>query len=438
MEKGNVPIWKWIVPLIAILLLFSIMPDLSYAKSNNNGQQSSSIKPCIGNASYHVENNDVGNESVNLRTASKLIERWLSCKQARQFKLEALAPSKYDEETFEIKPGPGQHITISGSSTSALLMGWNWYLKYVAHANISLTGEQLDLPKKLPLPEKTIQRHANVDNRFALNDTDEGYTDPYEDWGYWERKIDVLAAHGINEVLVYPGTEAVFQKTFEEFGYSASEMRDWIPSPAHQPWWLLQNLSGYPSPIPQSVIDKRAKLGKKIADRLRDLGMTPVFPGYHGIVPFEFEEKNPGANIVPQGTYHRFTQPDWLDPTNKLYPKVAKAFYKNQSELFGDSSMYKMDLLHEGGKAGNVDIGDASKAVQDALEEAHPKATWAILGWHSNPLPETIDAVDKDKVLVLDGISERSSAKDREKDWDGTPYAFGTIWNFGGPYKHGS
>src|SRR5699024_7597408 len=47
-------------------------------------------------------------------------------------------------------------------------------------------------------------------------------------------------------------------------------------------------------------------------------------------------------------------------------------------------------------------------------------------------LPETIDAIDKDKMLVLDGISERSSAKNREEDWDNTPYAFGTIWNFGG------
>lgn len=441
MKKGNHPIWNWIVTLIAVLLLFSIIPTLSYAESGNSGKQNDSIKTCDGQSNKDKNDNkddNTENASVNLKSVSNLIERWLPCKQSRQFKLEALDPSEYDQETFEIKPGPGQHITISGSSTSALLMGWNWYLKYVAHANISLTGKQLDLPKKLPLPEQPIQRNANVENRFALNDTDEGYTDPYEDWDYWKRKIDVLAMHGINEVLVYPGTEAVFQKTFEDFGYSASEMRDWIPAPAHQPWWLLQNLSGFPSPIPQNVIDRRAELGKKIADRLRELGMTPVFPGYHGIVPFNFKEKNPGANIVPQGTYHRFTQPDWLDPTNKLFPEVAKAFYKNQSELLGDSDMYKMDLFHEGGKAGNVDIGDASKAVQNALEEAHPKATWAILGWHSNPLPETIDAINKDKVLILDGISERSSAKNREEDWDQTPYAFGTIWNFGGHTNMGA
>ncbi|HLS08300.1 alpha-N-acetylglucosaminidase TIM-barrel domain-containing protein [Lentibacillus sp.] len=446
MRKNKYLLCQLIVTMMAVLLLFSVAPKSADADFKSSGDdnhqfselQNQTIKPCTGPPDNQGNNNHFENSSVDLNAASNLIERWLPCKQARQFKLGVLDTSGYDQETFQIEPGPGQHITISGSSTSALLMGWKWYLKYVVHANISLTGKQLDLPKKLPLPDQIIQRDANVENRFALNDTDEGYTDPYEDWDYWQHKIDVLAMHGINEVLVYPGTEAVYQKTFEEFGYSTAEMRDWIPTPAHQPWWLLQNLSGFPGPIPQNVIDKRAELGRKIADGLRELGMTPVFPGYYGMVPFNFEEKNPGANIVPQGTYHRFTQPDWLDPTNEWFPKVAKAFYKHQSELLGDSSMYKMDLLHEGGQAGNVDIGDASIAVQEALEKAHPKATWAILGWHSNPLPETIEAIDKDKMLILDGISERSSAKNREDDWDQTPYAFGTIWNFGGHTNMGA
>lgn len=449
MKKIDHPIFSWIVSMVAVLLLVSMVPMSSYAdagngKSSSNmnkhkppGAAKKSLKPCTGPANRHSEKSGAENK-VNLEAASQLIERWLPCDQARQFKLQSLDPSKYDKETFEINGGPGQHITISGSSTSALLMGWNWYLKYVAHTNISMNGKQLNLPEKLPMPDHPIQHHANVQHRFALNDTDEGYTDPYEDWEHWQRKIDVLAMHGINEVLVYPGQEAVYEKTFEDFGYSASEMRKWIPQPAHQPWWLLQNMSGYPNPIPQSVIDKRVTLGKKIADRLRKLGMTPVFPGYYGTVPFHFNEKNPGAHIVPQGNYHTFQRSDWLDPTNEWFPKVAAAFYKHQSELFGDTTMYKMDLLHEGGQAGDVDIKEASKAVQEALDTAHPGAIWAILGWQSNPRKETIAAVDKSKMLVVDGLSERDSAKDRDADWDHTPYAFGTIWNFGGHTNMGA
>ena len=52
-----------------------------------------------------------------------------------------------------------------------------------------------------------------------------------------------------------------------------------------QPWWLLQNMSGFGGPLPQHVIDEHAAVGRKIADRLRELGMTPVLPGYFGTVP---------------------------------------------------------------------------------------------------------------------------------------------------------
>jgi alpha-N-acetylglucosaminidase len=100
--------------------------------------------------------------------------------------------------------------------------------------------------------------------------------------------------------------------------------------------------------------------------------------------------------------------------------------------------MYKMDLLHEGGTAGSVPVGPASKAVQDALEAAHPGAIWVILGWQSNPLPATLQAVDRSRMFVVDGLSEQPTVTDRDKDFLGTPYAFGTIWNFGGHQNFGA
>ena len=112
---------------------------------------------------------------------------------------------------------------------------------------------------------------------------------------------------------------------------------------------------------------------------------------------------------------------------------MAAAFYRAQSERFGDSTMYKMDLLHEGGNPGDVPVGEAAAAVEGALQTAHPGAIWAILGWQYNPSTALLDAVDKSRMLIVDGLSDRyTTVTDRESDWGGTPYAFGTIWNFGG------
>uniref|UniRef100_UPI0006EB419E alpha-N-acetylglucosaminidase n=1 Tax=Streptomyces torulosus TaxID=68276 RepID=UPI0006EB419E len=249
-----------------------------------------------------------------------------------------------------------------------------------------------------------------------------------------ERELDVLALHGYNEILVYAGADALYHRVFQEFGYGEEELRQWIPGPAHQPWWLLQNLSAFPSPVSRQLLDARAALGRRIADRVRELGMTPVFPGYFGTVPPGFAERVPGARTVPQGTWMGFSRPDWLDPRTDAFARVAAAFYRTQDELFGGAStLYKMDLLHEGGDPGDVPVGDAAEGVERALRRAHPDATWVILGWQHNPPRAIVDAVDKEHMLVVDGLSDRfPTVTDREADWGGTPYAFGSIWNFGG------
>ncbi|MEV4116057.1 alpha-N-acetylglucosaminidase C-terminal domain-containing protein [Nonomuraea sp. NPDC049695] len=180
------------------------------------------------------------------------------------------------------------------------------------------------------------------------------------------------------------------------------------------------------------------ELGRRMADRLRSLGMVPVLPGYFGTVPADFKSRNAAANTIPQGTWNKLERPHWLDPTNAVFARVAAKFYQVQAELFGDSTMYKMDLLHEGGKAGTVDVAAASKAVQRALNTAHPKALWTILGWQANPLPATLQAIDRSKMFIVDGISEEPGITDRDKDFFGTGYAFGTIWNFGGHFNLGA
>jgi alpha-N-acetylglucosaminidase len=189
----------------------------------------------------------------------------------------------------------------------------------------------------------------------------------------------------VNEVFVPTGAEYTYYRTFQQFGYGAAELRDWIPGPAHQGWWLLQNISGFAGPVSEQLIEARAALGSRIAGHLRSLGMTPVLPGFFGTVPPDFAARNPGAVTVPQGTWVGFDRPDWLDPTGPVFDRLAAAYYRVQRQRFGESDMFKMDLLHEGGAPGPVDVAGAAGAVQRALETAHPGATWVMLGWQKNP-----------------------------------------------------
>ncbi|QKW07534.1 alpha-N-acetylglucosaminidase C-terminal domain-containing protein [Streptomyces sp. NA04227] len=386
-----------------------------------------------GNEPMTKADADAGAEEPGTAPARRALVRLLGEERAAQVELAALPEEGGARYTVGVEDG---RLRVAGTDPATILAGFGTYLREVAHADASVNGDNLDLPRTLPLPlpTKPISRDADVKHRFALNDTNEGYAGAYTTWKEWQHQIDVLALDGYNEVLVYEGQEAVYQQTMREFGYTDAEMRGWIPFPGHQPWWLMQNMSNSTKkPLSQKLIDSRVRLGSQITGRLRELGMTPVLPGYYGTVPDHFSDRNPGAHTVPQGTWSSAQKrPDWLDPTGTHFAEVARTFYEVQERLFGKSTMFKMDLLHEGGKPGDVNVGDAARGVQRALEKAHPGATWAILGWWGNPRADVLAAIDRSRALILDGNSDQPDVTDREKDFQGTPYTFGTIWNFGG------
>ncbi|MFF3073776.1 alpha-N-acetylglucosaminidase [Kitasatospora sp. NPDC057904] len=357
---------------------------------------------------------------------------------AAQISLVPEAQAAPGVDAFTVSGAPGA-IRVRGTSPATLLTGVGWYLRNVAHADIGLPGDSTAaLPATLPPVPTPHTDSAVVPHRYALNDTDNGYSGPYRSFADYQHEVDVLALHGFNEVLVTVGAEAPYLRALQGFGYSADDLRAWIPAPAHQPWWLLQNMSGFGGPVSEQLVAARAAVGRRVCDHLRALGMTPVLPGYFGTVPTDFAERNPGAAVVPQGTWTAFARDSWLDPTGPLFAEVAAAYYAAQRDAFGDSAMYKMDPLHEGGTAGGVDVPAAAGAIQRALLAAHPGAVWAVLGWEHNPTTALLAGVDRSLMLIVDGLSDRYDGLDRESDWGGTPYAFGTIPNFGGKTTFGA
>ncbi|MCX5193045.1 alpha-N-acetylglucosaminidase [Streptomyces sp. NBC_00249] len=366
---------------------------------------------------------------VDVAAARASLERLLP-RHARQFTL--VADPGAGADTFTVS-GTAGAVTVSGSTGATLLTGVGWYLQHVAGVDIGWPGDSLGmLPATLPAVPRPVTRSALVPHRYALNDTDDGYAGPYRSFEEHRRQIDLLALHGVNEVFVQVGAEYPYHRALQGFGYSAEELRSWIPGPGHQSWWLLQNLSGFGGPVSERLMRERAALGGRIADQLRSLGMTPVLPGYFGTVPPGFAARNPGATTVAQGDWAGFDRPDWLDPASPVFRRLAAAYYAEQRALFGDSAMYRMSPLHEGGQTGTVDVKAAAAAIQGALDEAHPGALWAVLGWQDDPTAELLSGVDTSRLLILDGLSDRYNRLDRETRWGGAPYAMGSIYNFGG------
>jgi alpha-N-acetylglucosaminidase len=369
-----------------------------------------------------------GAASFDVRPEQALLGRLLP-HQARQFVLGTL-PAEGGRERFRVASANG-HIEVAGSTPSALLFGLNWYLKYVAHVQISPNGDRVG-SATLPLPRAVIERSTPYAYRFALNENVDGYSAPYWSWPRWQREIDVLALAGINAVLVERGTDSVLYRTFRDLGYSDLAIRRWLAAPAHQNWQLMGNLCCFAGPVSRALLQKRLRSAQRIVARLRELGITPVLPGYYGIVPADFQQRFADAHVVPQGEWAGFVRPGWLDPRNPMFVRVAAAFYRYQRELLGNSRVYDMEVFQEGGQAGDVQVAPAARAVQTALLAAHPGASWMMLAWQGNPRQALLAGVDRRHLLIIDIDHSRVPREQRERDFRGAPFLFGGLWEFGG------
>jgi len=348
---------------------------------------------------------------------------------ASQFHLR-LTPGVRDG--FHISGTKG-NIAVSAATTPTLLYGVNWYLKYVAHLNVSTNGSQLgQAGLVLPAVATPIDLDAPYPIRYALNENTDGYSTPYWDLARWRHEIDIFALSGTNAILIQRGADLVLYQAFRDIGYADMDIRRWITHPAHQNWQLMGNMCCFIEPISLELLKKRGDSAKQIVAMLRELGITPVLPGYFGVVPADFATKVPSHVVAKQGDWNGFTRPGWLDPRDPAFAKLAASFYRHQREIFGDSTLYDMEVFQEGGKAGDVDVPAAARAVQAALLKAHPDALWFMMAWQDSPRPELLAGVDISKILIADIEQGRYPNDHREAQFRGARWLYGGLWEFGG------
>ncbi len=374
----------------------------------------------------------------DVEPARAALARLLPPGAAAQIELRPLAREggrEWGRDRIELS-GEAGHVVVAATSPASLLAGVGWYLGRSAGVHLSWNGDSLSrLPRVLPAPERGAVRRALVPHRLVGNDTWSAYTGPYWSFERWRREIDVLAASGANEVLVYPGAASVYYETFRELGFGDGELRAWIPLPAHQPWFLLHNMHGVTEPIPEAMLERQAELGRRIADHVRSLGMTPVLAGYYGMVPPGFAERFPGARVIEQGSYlgTPFPQSPQLDPTDPLFARVGETFYRQSDRILGPSRAYMATPYHEGGPTGPTPLPEQYAAIQAAMQRAHPGSTWILLAWPLTPtVAAGIPGADPEHVLVLDGTADSFRPIDPSRDLAGRPFALGSIWEFGG------
>ena len=360
-------------------------------------------------------------------TASRaLIERLLP-KQVDKFIIETI-PAQDERDVFEVESREGK-IVLRGNDGVAVASALNWYLKYFCHAEVSWCGDNLDLPNPLPLVKEKVRRATPYEHRVYFNYCTFSYTAAWWDWPRWEREIDWMALHGINMPLAITGQEAVWQATLRKYKMSDDEIRSFFCGPAFFAWQWMANLEGWGGPLPQDWIDSHAALGRKILQRERELGMTPILQGFTGFVPRALREKFPDAHIQQKPTWSRaFQGTAQLDPLDPLFPQIGKTFMEEQTKIFGTDHWYAADPFHESKPPSDAPdyLPAVAKTILQTMEAADPQAKIAMQTWSMRE--PIVKAIPEDRLLMLDLTSGKWKSNDAF--W-GRPWVSGVLHNYG-------
>lgn len=334
------------------------------------------------------------------------------------------------EGFFELTGG-GKRVTVRANSKLNAATGINWYLKYYCHSSYSFCEDQ-PVSFSLPMPVVNERRTTSLNLNFYMNYCTFSYTTAFWDWKRWEREIDLMALNGITMPMAMVGTEVVWRNTLRQFGYTDTEIKEFLCGPAYFGWLLMGNLENIGGPLPDEWFKRQEILQKKIVKRMREYGMQPVFQGFFGMVPASLSTKFPQARIVPQGLWNSLNRPPVLDPSDPLFTRMAGVWYAEYEKLYGKADVFGGDLFHEGGKTGGIDITDAAAQVQQAMLTYNPKAIWAIQAWGGNPKEALLAGLKKENTLVVDLCAEFWDNWRKRKGFGGFPWLWSHLTNYGG------
>lgn len=336
-----------------------------------------------------------------------------------------------DTDYYELKTNGGNlYITASDLPTAGAAL--NHYLK--AGLNSSVTGNGSTIRYKggkLPALDQPVKKSTPLVLRNYMNYCTFGYTMAFWDWKRWEQEIDWMLLNGINQPLMIIGCEKVWQNTLRRLNFTEQEILDYLPSSAYTAWWLMGNLEGEGGPLTQGLIDREYELGKRVLNRMRELGMEPILQGFVGLVPRKFSEHYPDAHVIPQGMWAGpYPRPSVLSPTDPKFAEVAKIWYEELHQLFGAGKYYGGDLFHEGGHSGGIDLGVAAKNVYNAMHQANPESIWVMQAWGGNPSGKILQALKPGQVLVQALAADVTHLP--KHNYHGHDWTWNIINNFGG------
>jgi alpha-N-acetylglucosaminidase len=379
------------------------------------------------------------NKTGQVEAAKGLITRLIPS-HARFFDV-AIIPQQNGKDVFTLEQRNGK-ILLSGSNGVSVASALNYYLKNFTYCDISWNGNNLNLPKVLPAIGSKIEKVTFFDRRYYLNYCTFNYTMSWWGWERWEKEIDFMALNGINMPLAVTGQEAIWDRVYKKMGFTDADLESFYSGPAYLNWNYMGNLDGWGGPLPKSWMESHEVLQKKILERERALGMTPVLPAFTGHVPPSFNKVFPEVKLKTT-QWVNFAPVNIIDPSEEMFTTIGRKFMEEQTAAYGTDHLYSADTFNENvpPTPDSTYLSEMSKKVYQSMAAYDPEAIWVMQAWmfsHNDDfwkptqIKALLNAIPNDKMIVLDLYSETYPIWNKSESYYGKPWIWNMLHNFGG------
>lgn len=414
---------------------FVHIKDISFLDKNDNRIDYLEIvkeEPTVNEYKFYKNNLDY-NDSI-----SGLISRVLGEGYINFFDIELL-PDDRGVDYFILSSDENK-IYLKGNNINSICIALNYYFEHFLNQTYTRFGKgKLNVSLPLPRVNEVIDKEIDMKYRYNYNYVAYGYTMAYWDFDEWEREIDWMALNGFNIALNLVGQEEVTRRFLSEFGFTFSEIVNYLTSPIYLPWQFMGNITSIGGEITPKWFEDRSKLAIDIQNRMNEFGIIPIHQLFVGYFP---HKEGSDINTFDGSYWSGIKGPNRLD-FNSSIDEIGKIFYDKQRELLGESKFFAGDLFHEGGNPYGYDVNELSNRVLNLLKgNMGDDAIWIIQSWSHSPSSESIQNLDKNNILILDlhsqlnvkwkGYSKFNNMSWNSKEFDGSNWIFGVLNNFGG------
>lgn len=338
-------------------------------------------------------------------------------------------------------------MLLEGSSGTAILRGFNYYLKYYLNRQVSWDSDNI-LNITLPLPMITGNIHMKSVNHviYYQNVCTHSYSYVWWTWKEWRHHLDWMALQGIN-LFIAPVQEKNWQRIYQNLNITQNEIDEHFSGPAFAAWQRMGNIRGWGGPLSENFKNWSSDLQKQIITAARKLGMKVALPSFAGHVPKAFKRIYPNAQYDNVTRWNRFEDkyccPLFLDPVDPLFQQIGNLFLRDMIQEYGTDHIYFSDPYNEiSPVTQNVEyVRNVSKGIFSVMKTVDSDSIWLLQGWmfhsdavfwNSDMIEAFVSGIPSGRMLILDLQSEQNPQYIRTNSYFGQPFVWCMLHNFGG------